>query len=265
MNQIFNNFIQLTYVWRMTISGNFVWISYDVLKCYIICLWVFLALNFAHICVLVYVAPCLFLGLRQEWKRAAAVKVYFRQENRTGGKKRQEMTPPPHTHAHIHRKGYASMLHTLLGGTHCMNEAVVWVICVCHLFLTTLMCTHPSNSSSCSCESLWKWATFNLVISFFFSGRRGSVCRWNTCLWDVYVRRACGHARGGSSARPVRLMPRGRAIRQKRGTDEGGAQDRQRMMTTRIQTETGGQWHIHKQDRWVQWKQRRKIVMRAYK
>lgn len=57
----------------------------------------------------------------------------------------------------------------------------------------------------------------------------------------VCVHRACGHARGRSSARPGRLMQRGRAIRQKRGTDQGGAQDRQRMMTTRIQTETGGQ------------------------
>lgn len=174
-------------IWQLCM--NLLWCTEVLYHLFVFCF--FFALNFAHICVLVYVAPRLFLGLRQEWTRAA-VKVYFRQGNRTGKKKGRRWPPHTHTHPQTRKKGYASMLHTPLGGTHCMNEAVVRVfLCLSSVSNHAYVRTHPSNSSSCSCEPL---LTSNLVISFFLWA--AWECLPMKYVGCVCVRRACGHQRG---------------------------------------------------------------------
>lgn len=177
-------------------------------------------------------------GVETGIDKSSSKSVFWARKQDRETKKRQEMSAThTHTHPQTRKKGYVSMLHTLLGGTHCMNEAVMRVF-LCLLSVSNRAYVHTLTHchvrvSLCESEPL---LTKNL---FFF---------W--AVWECWlmkstpagcVRRACGHAWGGSSVRHERLMPRGRAIRQKRGTDQGGAQDRQRMMTTRIQTETGGQ------------------------
>lgn len=86
--------------------------------------------------------------------------------------------------------------------THCVNVAVLCVsVRLCFPFLTTLLRTRPSNSSSqCLCERGNFWRRIP-----FFHGWRGRVSSWDVCLPVCSCVCVChglwGHVWGGSSAR----------------------------------------------------------------
>lgn len=69
----------------------------DLLRCNEVLyhLFVFFALKFAYICVLVSYSPVIILGLGQELP-GTEVNVYFRQKNRTGRAEQSKGGDDPH-------------------------------------------------------------------------------------------------------------------------------------------------------------------------